>query len=137
MQQNKDLDYETLYYGKGEQILDLIKQHYGDNYQLLSKSEIAPDRPERDNKVGVKYKILIHNKYLIMCSVNLGVALMIESIEKQKVYISEVKYMTWDKLEKMSFKYDDEIVLEKLEILDNVIESLEKGEEIKRVDIEK
>ncbi len=136
MQKNEELDYDTLYNGRGEEILGMVLLYFGNDIKLLSKEEILPDRPERDNVVGVKYKFELHNDYIVRCTVNLGVSFMVETILGEKVYITEVKYMTWDMKKKLGFKTNNKIVEEKLDIFNNVIQALRNGKEIVKVDVE-
>lgn len=134
---NKELDYNTIYNGKGEEIAKMIVLHFGKEIKFLSKEEVLPDRPDRDNVVGVKYKFVLNNNYVITCGINMGVSFMIESISGEPAYITEAKYMTWAKKKELAFKHDEVIVREKLCILENVIQMIENGEELRKVDVEK
>lgn len=136
MQVNRELDYNTVYNGRAEEVAKMIISHFDKNVKFLSKEEVLPDRSDRDNVVGAKYKFVLFNDYVIVCGINIGVSFMIESISGNKTYITEAKYMTWVKKKELAFKHDEETVKEKIEILEKVIQMTEKGEEIVKVDIE-
>lgn len=132
---NKELDYNTIYNGKGEEVAKMIIFYFGNDIKFLSKEELLPDRPDRDNIVGAKYKFIFNNNYIITCGINMGVSFMVESISGKPAYITEAKYMTWAKKKELAFKHDEQTVKEKLNILENVIKMIENGEEIVKVDI--
>lgn len=136
MRVSKELDYDTIYNGTSEEIKSLIISYFGNNINILSKKEVLPDRPDRDNVVGVIYEFVLNKDYVITCGINMGVSFMIESISGQSVYITEAKYMTWAKKKELAFKHDEVTVKEKLALLENVIRMIENGEEIVKADIE-
>ncbi len=133
MQKNKKLDYDTIYNGRAVEISKMIMSYYGEDIKLVSKKEVIPDRPERDNVVGVVYTYQLYKDYTIACGIQSGVRFTI--ILGENNYITEAKYMTWNKIKSLSYKNGDEIVKEKLEIFNNVIQALRNGKEIEKVDV--
>ncbi len=136
MQKSEILDYDTVYNGRGVEIAEKIMKYFENNIKKLEKEAIIPDRPERDNIVGVMYRFELYNSYIITCGIQNGTDLMVESILDEKVYISEARYMTWEKIKELGFSTNDEIVNEKLDIFNNVIQALRNGKEIVKVDVE-
>ncbi len=136
MQKNKELDYDTLYNGRGEEILKMVLQYFGNDIILLKKEAIIPDRPKRRNIVGVIFTLELYKDYIIICSVNRGISFMIKIISGETVNIDEIDYMTWGKAKELGFKVSNEIVNEKLDIFNNVIQALRNGKKIVKVDVE-
>ncbi len=79
------------------------------------------------------YTYQLYKDYTIVCGIQSGVRFTI--ILGENNYITEAKYMTWNKIKSLSYKNGDEIVKEKLEIFNNVIQALKNGKEIEKVDV--
>lgn len=133
MQANKELDYDTIYNEKAEEVVKMIVLHFGKDIKFLSKKEVLPDRPERDNIVGVILKFELYENVTLNCGISTGNNI---TFEKDGVIYSEVKYMTWNKAKSLGFKNDDDTILEKIAIVDKAIQMKKNGEEIVKVDIE-
>lgn len=137
MQQNKELDYETIYNGRGREIQKIIIEFFGsEKIKLIAEKPELPDRPERDNKVALMLTFLLDDKVEFTCAIGMGMGFTIKEVNGQKRIVSEVDYMTYELYEYLDFRLDDEVVLRKLNIFSKTIEEVLNGNLVTKVGVD-
>lgn len=134
MQKQIQLDYQTIYYKQSEVIINKLKERYKEDIQIGKKEAVMPDRPERNNKVGVKITLSLYNKYEVNCGVGMGIGFTIRKIGSYDTIIPEYYYTTSRKNLALDYSIDNMDVLEeKCRLLDEMIQNLENGANLNRI----